>query len=257
MFTGNAIFKGKLLHRRYQPLRHELSYEVADVLVDVDRLDDLNASSWFFGYNCRRLFSIADKNHGPGDGTSISKHVHGLMAGLQLAEPITKIFMLCYPAVFGKVFNPITVYFGLSDDGQWLAVVYEVNNTFGQRHAYVLPVTAGTAQRADKCLYVSPFNKVEGEYGFSVERPAGAMRLNIALFEQGKLKLTARFEGRETPLTDGALLRGLARLVFQPIKVVAAIHWEALKLYIKGLRTTTRPAHARYDITNQTLSRKG
>ena len=252
MFTANAIFKGKLIHRRYLPVRHELAYEVADVLVDVDRLDELNSSSWLIGHNRKRLFSIDDKNHGMGDGASIAAHLRKLFATLELDTPIKRIFMLCYPAVLGKVFNPLTVYFGIGVDGRWLGVVYEVSNTFGQRHAYVLPVEAGNRQRAEKCFYVSPFNKVEGEYRFSIERTAGALRLNIALFEQDKLKFTARFDGRETPLTDRALLLGLLRLALQPMKVWAAIHWEALKLYLKGLRPTPRPAHAAYAMTSNT-----
>ena len=123
MFTGNAIFKGKLMHRRYRPKRHELAYQVADVLVDVDQLESLNRSSRLIGYNRRRLFSIDDRNHGPGDGTPIAQHVRGLMETLKLAEPVSRIFMLCYPSVLGKVFNPLTVYFGLAADGRWLAVV--------------------------------------------------------------------------------------------------------------------------------------
>jgi DUF1365 family protein len=250
MFTENAIFTGKLTHRRYLPVRHELAYEVADVLVDVDRFDELNSSLWLIGHNRRRLFSIDDKNHGLGDGTSIAVHLRQLFATLKLDAPIKRIFMLCYPAVLGKVFNPLTVYFGIGADGHWLGVIYEVSNTFGQRHAYVLPVDDGNRQRAEKCFYVSPFNKVEGEYRFNIERTAGTLRLNIALFEQDKLKFTARFEGQETPLTDRALLNGLMHLALQPMKVWVAIHWEALKLYLKGLRPTARPSHAAYAITS-------
>jgi uncharacterized protein len=246
MFAGPAVFSGTLIHRRYQPMRHSLSYKVSDVLLDVDQLREMNTTSWLFGYNRNRLFSIHDKNHGPGDGTAIAKHVRGLMQGLDLEEPIARIFMLCYPAVLGRVFNPVTVYFGLAKDGRWLAVVYEVNNTFGQRHSYVLPVGDGTGHKSEKCFYVSPFNDVAGEYHFSVERQPRHLRLNIALFEHGKLKMTARFEGNEVDLTDTALLHGLLRLALQPMKVWAAIHWQALRLFLKGLRPTARPSHPRF-----------
>jgi len=249
MFSGNAIFTGKLMHRRYQPRHHELSYHVADVLVDVDRLEELNRSSWLFGYNRKRLFSIDDKNHGVGDGSPIAAHVRGLMDGLELGESIARIFMLCYPAVLGRVFNPLTVYFGLAVDGRWLAVVYEVNNTFGQRHSYVLPVVDGAEHRVEKCLYVSPFNNVEGEYHFSVERQTDHLRLNIALFEHGRLKMVARFEGQEESFSDMTLLQSLAQLALQPVKVMMAIHWEALRLYLKGLRPKARPVHARFAAT--------
>jgi DUF1365 family protein len=248
MFAGNAIFKGALMHRRYQPTRHELRYSVADVLVDVDQLEDLNQKSRLIGHNRRRLFSIDDKNHGPGDGTPIAQHVRRLLQQLDLAEPIARIFMLCYPAVFGKVFNPLTVYFGHAADGRWLGVIYEVSNTFGERHSYVLPVQ-GAAHKAEKCFYVSPFNKVAGEYRFSIEHEQGHLRLNIALFEADKLILAARFDGREQPLSDFALLCGALSLATQPLKVVVGIHWEALKLYLKGLRPTSRPAHGRFKAT--------
>ncbi len=241
MFIQNAIFKGKLLHRRYQPLRHELSYQVADVLVDVERLEELNQSSWLIGHNRRRLFSIIDKNHGARDGTSIAQFARAQFEGLKLSDHVERIFMLCYPAVLGKVFNPLTVYFGIAKDGRWLGVIYEVSNTFGESHSYVLPVVEGASHRAEKCFYVSPFNKVEGEYHFSVDRQRDYLRLNIALFEHGKLKLAARFEGNEEPLTDRALVGGLLRLLVQPLKVVTAIHWQAMKLYLKGLRIAPRP----------------
>jgi DUF1365 family protein len=255
MFRGNAIFKGTLLHRRYHPRRHELSYSVADVLVEVGKLEELNRTSWFLGYNSRRLLTISDRNHGPGDGTPIAVHVRGLIGRLRLPVPVSRVFMLCYPSLLGRVFNPLTVYFALAEDGRWLAVIYEVHNTFGQRHCYVMAVEEGAGHRARKCFYVSPFNGVEGEYRFGVERHGKHLRLNIALFEQGRLKLAARFEGVEQPLTDAAVLGALLRLVVQPFKVVAAIHWEALKLYLKGLRPTARPAHAAFS-TSQVRSGK-
>lgn len=247
MFTGPALFTGSVLHRRYRPKRHELCYQVADVLLDVDQLEGLNSSTWLFGYNRKRLFGIADRNHG--DGTSIALHVRGLMDNLSTRQPVKRIFMLCYPAVLGFVFNPITVYFGLSQAGEWLAVVYEVNNTFGQRHSYALAVEEGTTHSAAKQFYVSPFNPAEGEYHFDVRRYEDGLRLNISLFEQGKLKLCARFDGKERPFSEAELIKGLARLVMQPLKVIVAIHWEAAKLYLKGLRPVARPWHEKFKAT--------
>ena len=249
MFTGPALFTGSVLHRRYRPKRHELRYQVADVLLDVDQLESLNTSTLLFGYNRRRLFSVADRNHGPGDGTPISAHVRKLMERAGPRQPVKRIFMLCYPAVLGFVFNPITVYFGLGEAGEWLAVVYEVSNTFGQRHSYAMAVEEGTSHRAAKQFYVSPFNPAEGEYHFDVQRYEDGLRLNISLFEQGKLKLCARFDGKERPFSQTELLKGLMGLLFQPLKVIVAIHWEAAKLYVKGLRPVPRPWHAKFSTT--------
>ena len=252
MFTGPALFSGSLLHRRYFPKRHELHYHVADVLLDVDQLQNLNTSTKLFGYNRQRLFSIADRNHGPGDGTSIAVHVRALMDGLKTRQPVKRIFMLCYPAVLGFVFNPITVYFGLDASGEWQAVVYEVNNTFGQRHSYAMVVEDGSAHVATKQLYVSPFNAVAGEYHFNVQRFADGLRLNISLFENSKLKLCARFDGKERPFSQTELIRSLFGLMIQPFKVIVGIHWEALRLYVKGLRPMPRPWHDKFKTTTHT-----
>lgn len=252
MFAGPALFSGSLVHRRYFPKRHALQYHVADVLLDVDQLQNLNTSTKLFGYNRKRLFSIADRNHGPGDGTAIAAHVRALMDGVKTRQPVKRIFMLCYPAVLGFVFNPITVYFGLDELGEWQAVVYEVNNTFGQRHSYAMAVEVGREHVAAKQLYVSPFNAVEGEYHFNVERFADGLRLNISLFEQGKLKLCARFDGKERAFSQTELIKSLLGLVIQPVKVIVGIHWEAMWLYFKGLRTMPRPWHDKFKTTTHT-----
>ena len=249
MFGGPALFSGGLLHRRYLPKRHELRYQVADVLLDVDQLESLNKSTMLFGYNRKRLFSVADRNHGAGDGTPIATQVRALMDGLKTRQPVKRIYMLCYPAVLGFVFNPITIYFGLDEAGEWQAVVYEVSNTFGQRHSYAMAVEEGKAHSAAKQFYVSPFNPVEGEYHFNVQRYSDGLRLNISLFEQGKLKLCARFDGKEHPFSQTELIKSLVRLMIQPAKVIVGIHWEALRLYLKGLRPMPRPWHDKFTST--------
>ena len=246
MFSGPALFSGSLVHRRYFPKRHSLDYHVVDVLLDVDQLQNLNTSTKMFGYNRKRLFSIADRDHGSGDGTPIAAQIRALMEGVKTKRPVRRIFMLCYPAVLGFVFNPITVYFGLDDTGEWQAVVYEVSNTFGQRHSYCTAVEEGSAHYIAKQFYVSPFNGVTGEYHFNVQRFERSLRLNISLFENGKLKLCARFDGKERPFSQTELMKSFLSLMIQPLKVIVGIHWEALRLYLKGLRTTPRTWHAKF-----------
>ncbi len=246
---SSALYFGQVMHRRYWPVKHELRYNVTNILVDVEELEDLNRKLFLFGYNRFSVFSIQDANHGPGDGTPIAKYARELMDRLESKNPVQRILMLCYPAVFGWVFNPITVYLGLDAAGQLAAVIYEVNNTFGQRHAYATVVDPMTSHRIDKQLYVSPFNSPKGEYRFSLDCSDNRLRLNIALFEDTKLKLCARFEGRQRDFKDANLARNLVSLAVQPIKVITGIHWEALKLYLKGLRAVVRPAHAPFSVT--------
>jgi hypothetical protein len=249
MMPHNALYVGKLMHRRYAPVRHELSYNVADTFLDVDRLPELDGP--IFGYNRPSLFSIRDRNHGPGDGTPIAAHVRALMGKLKLDLPVHKVFMLCYPAVLGKIFNPLTVYFGYAGDGELQAVIYEVNNTFGQRHSYAVAVNKGAPHVAEKRFYVSPFNPAEGEYRFSLDITGQHLRLNIALFEQGRLKLAARFDGQERPFSKLTLLRYFTLLALQPLKVMAGIHWHAARLWLKGLRLVPRPVHNRFETNMQ------
>lgn len=247
---SSCLYKGGLLHRRYRPRRHELRYDVMNLFVDVDELPALHHRSWLLGYNRFRLFSIQDRHHGPADGTQVAQHMRTVMRQLNLPSPVHRIFMFCYPAVLGWVFNPLTVYYGVDADGHLTCMVYEVNNTFGQRHTYAMAVDGFGPHTSQKQFYVSPFNPVAGEYRFGGDIADEHLRLNIALFEQGALKLCARFEGQRVPLSGRRLVLSLLPMLVQPIKVVAGIHWEALKLYLKGLRPFPRPPHARFSITH-------
>lgn len=246
---ASCLYAGGLIHRRYRPRRHELRYDVMNLFADVDELPSLSRKFWLFGYNRFSLFSIMDRNHGPGDGTPVAQHVRDVMSRLGLAKPVSRIFMFCYPAVLGRVFNPLTVYYGFDEAGHVTCMVYEVNNTFGQRHSYAMAVDGLGEHSSAKKFYVSPFNPTDGEYRFSGMINNDRLRLNIALFEQGDMKLCARFEGRRIEFSDSRLFRSLLPMIVQPVKVVAGIHWEALKLYLKGLRPLPRPPHAKFSVT--------
>ncbi|MFZ2102465.1 MAG: DUF1365 domain-containing protein, partial [Oricola sp.] len=154
--------------------------------------------------------------------------------------------MLCYPRILGYAFNPITVYYGLDAGDRVCLTVYEVNNTFGERHTYVLPAVqehdAPIAQSCAKRLYVSPFNGPKGTYSFHLTPPLDELTVGVALRDADGPVLKAHFHGRRQPLTDAALLRALARTGWLTVKVMVAIHYEALKLWLKGLRLRPRPA---------------
>ena len=156
--------------------------------------------------------------------------------------------MLCYPRVLGYVFNPLTVYFGLDAAGAVRAALYEVTNTFGQRKTYALSV-AGTGETialsCPKSLYVSPFNDVSGTYSFRLTPPdAPDLTVGVALRTEDGPLLNAYFAGTQSALTDRALLWALARTGLLTLKVIVGIHWEALKLWAKGLRLQPRPLNS-------------
>ncbi len=243
---ASCLFEGAILHRRYKPVRHELSYHVNNVFIDIDQLESISKTSWLFGYNCRKLFGINDRSHGTGTGQSISDQAWNLMRQLPHGVQVKHIFMFCYPNVLGRIFNPLTIYFGFDTDDALCATIYEVNNFHGERHSYVLETMQDTTYQAGKAFYVSPFNAVEGTYHFHVLLEGGRMRINITLMEGKAMKLCARFEGQRKPFSDAALLRGLLSLAFQPVKVLGAILWESTKLRWKGLPYTARPAHPKW-----------
>ncbi|MEQ8659614.1 MAG: DUF1365 domain-containing protein, partial [Gammaproteobacteria bacterium] len=148
--------------------------------------------------------------------------------------------VLCMPRVLGYVFNPITAVYCHAGDGRLAAMLYEVNNTFGERLSYVVPVAAGDTsgilrQRCEKALFVSPFFDMQGHYEFAVRPPGARLTLGIDYREQEALRLRAVFAGRRQPFT-AATLRALAvRYPAATLKVVGAIHYEALKLWLKGV----------------------
>ena len=163
-------------------------------------------------------------------------------------EPAARILLLAYPRIFGYVFNPISVYFAYDRDGRLIALIYAVRNTFGERHTYVAPVEpgelseAGVRQARTKIFHVSPFIDMGARYHFRVLPPGKVVRLRIHETEQGEPLLAATFVGEARTLSNGSLAACLLKFPFMTWKIMAGIHWEALKLRLKGARFRRSPA---------------
>lgn len=236
-----CLYHGEVVHRRLTPVRHELRYRVFNLFADVDRLEDTAEGLRLFSYNSLNFLSVMDRNHGPGDGTPIREHAWKLVRDAAGGEHVTRIFMFCYPSVLGYVFNPLTVYYGFDAADNLRLMIYEVNNTFGGRHSYVVPVGADFVQRAPKHFFVSPFNAVEGHYTFHFTSPEEKMALGVALSVSGKPVLNAYVSGERKRLSDSVLLRSFLGVPFLTIKVIGAIHLQALRLWWKGVTLKRRP----------------
>jgi DUF1365 family protein len=238
-----ALYEGIVVHKRLRPVQHALRYRVFSLLLDCAELGALDRRLRLFSYNRFNVCSLYDADHG--DGTSLQDYLAALALDAGYPE-IERFLILCYPRMLGYGFNPVTVYFGLDRDDRPILIVYEVNNTFGERQSYAIPVhTTGegatVSQDCPKTFYVSPFNTVNGRYMFHVTPLGDDLTLGIALEDDIGPILKAYFRGRRAPLSDRTLLGVLMRTGWLSVKVTAAIHFEALKLWLKGLRIKKRP----------------
>lgn len=230
MSLSSAIYVGQVVHQRHRPKKHHLRYRVFSLLIDLDELPVLNRLKWF-GHNCRALFSFRDADHG--DGLPLRDWVNQKLASEGLG-PAGRVRLLCYPRILGYVFNPLTVWFCDDASGRPLATIYEVHNTFRERHSYVLP--AGAEQAADKAFYVSPFIDMDCRYEFRLTPPGDKVRIAINETQDDRPLLYAAFTGGRHELTDAKLMRLFVTHPLMTLKVTASIHFEALRLLAKGIR---------------------
>jgi|HubBroStandDraft_6_1064221.scaffolds.fasta_scaffold19777_2 DUF1365 family protein len=244
--TAAALYFGEVTHARLKPIAHRFSYRVMSLLIDLDRLEEADRLSPLFGVNRAALYSFHEADHGERDGSPLRRYAQRRAAehGVDLAGG--RVLLLCYPRLFGYAFNPLSVYFCYRADGELALMIYEVRNTFGEIHPYVLAVkpgeisAAGIRQEQDKLFYVSPFIGMAMRYHFRVSPPGERIKLRILETDCEGPLLAATFNGRRRALTSAALLRSFFALPVVSLKIVAAIHWEALRLWLKGLRLVPR-----------------
>jgi len=242
-----ALYFGDVMHARLKPVGHRFSYRVMSLLIDLDRLDAADRQSPLFGVNRAALYSFHEADHGRRDGSSLRGYAQACAAERGVDLTGGRVLLLCYPRLLGFTFNPLSVYFCHSACGELALIIYEVRNTFGDIHAYVLPVRpgerseAGVRQQQEKLLYVSPFVGMAMRYHFRVLPPGDNVKLRILETDREGPLLSATFNGRRRALTTAALLRACFALPLVTLKIVSAIHWEALRLWLKGVRLVPRP----------------
>jgi DUF1365 family protein len=231
----SAIYAGAVAHRRFRPRPHRLRYRVFSLLIDIDELPQLARRLHLFAYNGFGLFSFHDSDHGDGGGLRSWAERHMAAAGVEPDGGAIRI--LCYPRIFGYVFNPLTVYFCHARNGELVAIFYEVSNTHRERHTYVIPVTGPATpilrQTCRKEFYVSPFIPMNCTYHFQVASPQDSLSILIEEVDEEGVLLNAAFSGRRRPLSDAMLLRAFLAYPLMTLKVTAGIHWEALRLVMK------------------------
>jgi DUF1365 family protein len=235
----NAIFVGDVVHARVSPKRHRLSYRVFALALDLDRIAETCAEVTGLSYNRWNIISVHDADHGDGK-RAIADYARDALDAAGFAGAYERVVLVCYPRVFGYVFNPISTFYAIGQNGQLVALIYEVNNTYGERTSYI--VAAGEAddtgihrQRCAKAMSVSPFTDITGEYRFSMTAPGDPLLLGIQYRDKGRGLLRTHFRARKQALTSGNLLWHAFAYPFLTFKVIVAIHFEALRLFLKGV----------------------
>lgn len=234
---NSALYTGHVAHVR--PGKHKLRYRVFMLALDLDEVDALDKKLRVFSHNRFNLFALYNRDHAERIREPIRPQIEAKLrdAGLPIGGKIT---LLALPRMLNYVFNPISVYFCHGGDGALTAIVHQVNNTFGERHFYVLPARADAdgivRQECAKDFFVSPFLEMDLHYRFAIRPPGEAVSIAMVVSRNRAVALTASFAGERQELTDAALLSAWLGNPLLTLKVIAGIHWEALKMLAKRVR---------------------
>jgi DUF1365 family protein len=248
----SGLYAGEVLHHRLRPRAHRLRYRIFMLLLDLDDLPGLFGRLRLLRSGRFGLISFDPADHGDRSATPLKLQIERRLAeaGLEGGGPIR---LLCMPRILGYGFNPLSLFFCHRPDGALSAILYEVTNTFHERHSYLIPVSdrAGgpIRQQAPKRLYVSPFMDMDLIYRFTVRPPLDAVGVAVGVHDADGLMLSTSFTGRRRPLTDAALLAAWLGHPLLTVKVMLGIHWEALKLLLKGVGYRGRPPMPAAEVT--------
>lgn len=249
MTLRSSLYTGLVSHSRKKPRAHRLSYRIFMLLVDLDELAALSKLK-LFGVGGFNLVGFDPRKFGDGSGRPLKAQVEDQLtaAGIATGGPVQ---MLAMPQILGRAFNPLTVYFCHAADGALSAILYEVNNTFGERHSYLIPApnAAMVRQACAKGFYVSPFMDMELSYAFRILQPDENVLVAVDVADADGLVLAASFAGARRPLTDRALLNAWLKHPWMTIGVLAAIHIEAVKIWLKGETVRVRPPAPKQAVT--------
>lgn len=250
MNTG--LYIGTVMHQRRDRHAYRFRYTVFSLLLDLDELQGLPERLHVFSHNRFNLFSLADRDHGPRDGSPLKPWAERYLRENGIDLEGGRIRLLCFPRLLGYVFNPLSVWYCEHRDGSLRAVICEVRNTFGEMHHYLLaapdrgPMDWQAEYRTRKVFHVSPFIAPDMEYRFRLYQPDHWLRFHIDEYQGEADVFKASFVAMRAPLTASRLLMSSLRIPLLPFKVIAAIHWQALKLWLRGAKFFRMPERGIY-----------
>ena len=252
MIKESFIYSGDVVHRRFKPKEHFFKYKVFSLFIDLSELEKIEKKIPFFSYNKINLISFYDKDHGDRNGSSLKVWVEKNLNSLEIETNEIKIKLLCYPRILGYVFNPLSIFFVYNKNSSLIAILYEVKNTFGEQHTYVFKVDPNEKLIKNNCtkkFYVSPFMDLSSEYFFKILNPGNKLSVIIDQRDQEGKLLHASQDGIRSELSAKNLIFSYLKHPLMTFKIISAIHFEALRLWIKGINLVKKKFKIKNSIT--------
>ena len=255
MIRDSCIYNGKVIHKRFKPKEHYFKYNVFSLLVDLSELKQIEKEISFFSYNKFNLISFFDVDHGPRDGTSLEKWVQVNLKRIGILNDKIKIKLLCYPRIFGYVFNPLSIFFIYDENYHLISILYEVKNTFGEQHTYVFKTKSNNNLIENSCnkkFHVSPFIEMNCKYFFRILNPKEKLSVIINQNDDDGKLLYASQDGFKKELNTKNLIFSYISHPLMTFKIIGAIHIEALKIWLKGVKFVKKKIKIKNNITFET-----
>ena len=247
----SSIYNGTVVHKRFKPKIHFFKYQVFSLLIDLSELKILDQKISFFSYNNFNLISFFDKDHGDRDGSSLIEWVKKNLKENKIISENIKIKLLCYPRIFGYVFNPLSVFYVYDKNEELISILYEVKNTFGEQHTYIFKVENNNLlqHNCEKKFHVSPFIEMDCNYFFRILKPTEKISVIIDQYQSNEKILYASQDGIRRDFTSSELIRSYLKHPLMTFKIIIAIHFEAFKLWSKGIRYIKKKLKIKNNIT--------
>ena len=247
----SSIYNGTVVHKRFKPRIHFFRYKVFSLLIDLSELSTLDKKINFFSYNRFNLISFFDKDHGERDGTSLIEWVKKNLRENNIDTEEIKIKLLCYPRILGYVFNPLSVFYIYDNNEKLISILYEVKNTFGEQHTYIFKIENDNLlqHNCEKKFHVSPFIEMNCNYFFRILKPSEKISVIIDQYQSNEKILFASQDGIRADLTSAELIKSYLKHPLMTFKIISAIHFEAFKLWTKGIKFIKKKLKIKNNIT--------
>ena len=252
MIKNSSIYNGVVIHKRFKPKVHFFRYSVFSLLLDITEFNLLDKDLKIFSYNKFNIISFYDEDHGPRDGTSVKDWVIKNLKYNNIKTKNIQIKLLCYPRIFGYVFNPLSVFFIYNKDSELISIFYEVKNTFGEQHTYIFKTKKNENPIQHMCkkkFHVSPFIEMDCTYFFRILKPNNKISLIIDQHDKDGKILYASQDGIRSELNNKNLIKSYLKHPLMTFKIILAIHYEAFKLWAKGIKPVTKKLKIKNNIS--------